>query len=133
LATVERADNPWWVGALSFFAGAVSSAAMADRLAELYPSHLQTLKERHDRALAESRYDHLIIFGGAIRMAFLDDMPYPFKPNPHFKAWVPIFDNPNCFVVYSPGQKPRLIYFQPVDYWYKPAETPSGHWVDHFD
>ncbi|PYQ53978.1 MAG: Xaa-Pro dipeptidase [Acidobacteria bacterium] len=106
---------------------------MTDRLAGLYPLHLQTLTQRHDRALAESGYDHAVIFAGAIRMAFLDDMPYPFKPNPHFKAWVPVLDNPNCYVVYTPGQRPRLIYFQPVDYWYKPAANPSGYWVDHFD
>lgn len=106
---------------------------MTGRLAELYPDHIRTLKERHDRALAESGYDHLIIFGGTTRMAFLDDMPYPFKANPHFKAWVPVIDNPNCFIVYTPAEKPRLIYFQPVDYWYKPAETPSGYWVEHFE
>ena len=106
---------------------------MTDRLAELYPAHLQTLKQRHDRSLAENKYDHEIIFGGTTRLAFLDDMAYPFKANPHFKAWVPVLDNPNCYVIYTPGQKPRLIYFQPVDYWYKPAETPSGYWVDQFD
>jgi len=106
---------------------------MTDRLAGLYPAHLQTLKQRHDRALGENKYDHLIVFGGTTRMAFLDDMPYPFKPNPHFKAWVPVVDNPNCYVIYTAGKKPLLIYFQPVDYWYKPAETPSGYWVDQFD
>ena len=106
---------------------------MSDRLAELYPAHLKTLKQRHDRALAETKYDHEIIFGGTTRMAFLDDMAYPFKANPHFKAWVPILDNPNCYVIYTPGRKPQLIYFQPVDYWYKPAATPSGYWVEHFD
>jgi Xaa-Pro dipeptidase len=106
---------------------------MTDRISELYPAHLQTLKQRHDRALAENKYDHAIIFGGTNRMVFLDDMAYPFKANPHFKAWVPILDNPNCYIVYTPAQKPKLIYFQPVDYWYKPAETPSGYWVDHFD
>ncbi len=106
---------------------------MADRLADLYPAHLQTLKRRHDRALAESGFEHLIIFGGAPRMAFLDDTAYPFKPNPHFKAWVPVVDNPYCYVLYTPGQKPRLIFFQPLDYWYKPAETPNGFWVEQFD
>ncbi len=106
---------------------------MIDRLANLYPAHLQTLKQRHDRALAENNYDHEIIFGGTTRMVFLDDMPYPFKANPHFKAWVPVLDNPNCYVIYTPSQKPRLIYFQPVDYWYKPAGDPSGYWVEHFD
>jgi Xaa-Pro dipeptidase len=100
---------------------------MADRLADLYPTHVQTLRQRHDRAIADSGFDTAIIFAGAIRVAFLDDMFYPFKPNPHFKAWVPITDNPHCYVIYTPGQKPRLIYFQPVDYWYKPAATPSTY------
>jgi Xaa-Pro dipeptidase len=106
---------------------------MKDRLAELYPAHLQTLKQRHDRALADSKYDHAIIYGGTIDYAFLDDWAYPFRPNPHFKAWVPVIDNPNCYIVYTPGKKPVLLFFQPVDYWYKPAATPSSYWVEFFD
>ena len=106
---------------------------MKDRLAELYPAHIATLKQRHDRALAESNYDHAIIFSGALSYAFLDDWAYPFRPNPHFKAWVPVIDNPNCYVLYTPGQKPRLLFFQPVDYWYKPAATPTSYWVEFFD
>lgn len=106
---------------------------MNDRVAALYPGHLQTVKDRHDRALAETGYDHIIIFGGQIHIQFLDDTFYPFKVNPHFKAWVPIVDNPHCFIVYTPGQTPRLVYYQPVDYWYKPAAAPSGYWIDHFD
>lgn len=106
---------------------------MTDRLVDLYPAHLQTLKERHDRALAATRFDHLIIFAGALRYMFLDDNAYPFKPNPHFKSWVPVIDNPNCYLIYTPGQMPRLLFFQPADYWYKPAETPTGPWVRQFD
>jgi Xaa-Pro dipeptidase len=44
-----------------------------------------------------------------------------------------VVDNPNCAVVYTPGSKPLLVYWQPNDYWYKPAEDPSGYWVDAFD
>jgi Xaa-Pro dipeptidase len=106
---------------------------MNDRFAELYPQHLETVKQRHDKALAETGYDHIIIFGGEIHIQFLDDTYYPFKVNPHFKAWVPVVDNPHCFIVYTPGQTPRLVYYQPVDYWYKPASAPSGYWTDHFD
>jgi len=106
---------------------------MNDRFAELYPQHLETVKQRHDKALAETGYDHIIIFGGEIHIQFLDDTYYPFKVNPHFKAWVPVVDNPHCFIVYTPGAKPRLVYYQPVDYWYKPASAPKGYWTDHFD
>jgi Xaa-Pro dipeptidase len=88
---------------------------MNDRFAELYPQHLETVKARHDKALAETGYDHIIIFGGEIHIQFLDDTYYPFKVNPHFKSWVPVVDNPHCFIVYTPGQTPRLVYYQPVD------------------
>jgi Xaa-Pro dipeptidase len=106
---------------------------MNDRFADLYPSHLETVKARHDKALAEAGYDHIIIFGGEIHIQFLDDSCYPFKVNPHFKSWVPVVTNPHCFIVYTPGKTPLLVYYQPVDYWYKPAAAPSGYWVEHFD
>ena len=106
---------------------------MPDRLASLYPAHIKTVTERHDRALAATAFDSVVIAAGALHVMFLDDNTYPFKPNPHFKAWVPVIDNPNCFIIYTPGTKPVLVYYQPVDYWYKPAATPSGFWVDSFD
>src|ERR1051325_3958892 len=106
---------------------------MNDRLASLYPAHLDTVKHRHENALRATGYDSIVIFGGALHYAFLDDHSYPFRVNPHFKSWVPVIDNPNCFVVWSPGATPRLVFYQPVDYWYKPADTPTGYWVEHFD
>jgi Xaa-Pro dipeptidase len=105
---------------------------MAD-LASLYPAHLKTVMERHDRALPAMGYDAIVIAAGEPHYAFLDDNTYPFRPNPHFKSWVPVTTNPHCFIVYKPGSKPVLVYWQPVDYWYKPADTPSGYWVDSFD
>src|ERR1700694_565627 len=95
-----------------------------DRLASLYHDHLATVRNRHDSALAATGYDSVVIAAGSLRMRFLDDMPYPFKVTPPFKAWVPIVDNPNCFVVHTQGEKPRLVYWQPVDYWHKTAGAP---------
>ena len=102
-------------------------------LAALYPEHIAAVKRRHDAALAATGFDAAVIFSGAIHIAFLDDEMYPFKPNPHFKSWVPVVNNPHCFIVYAPGQTPRLVFFQPVDYWYKPPDTPSGTWTEFFD
>ena len=104
-----------------------------EALAALYPSHISAMKERHDRALAATGFDHAVIFSGAIKIQFLDDTFYPFKANPQFKSWVPVVDNPHCFVVYTPGRKPVLVYFQPIDYWHMPARTPCGYWVEQFD
>ena len=106
---------------------------MADRLDALFPAHIAAVQRRHDAALAAAGFDAVVIFSGAIHIAFLDDEMYPFKPNPHFKSWVPVVNNPHCFVVYAPGQRPGLVFFQPIDYWYKPPDTPSGAWTEHFD
>jgi len=106
---------------------------MPQELSALYHDHLNEVRSRTDRALAETGFDHLVIAAGALHVAFLDDNTYPFRPNPHFKWWVPIVDNPNCLIVYTPGNKPKLVYYQPVDYWYKPAGAPRGFWVDEFD
>ncbi|HUP49250.1 MAG TPA: Xaa-Pro dipeptidase [Thermoanaerobaculia bacterium] len=104
-----------------------------EKLATLYRAHVTVLKLRHDRALEASGFDHLVIFAGAQHIAFLDDMGYSFKVNPHFKWWVPLVDNPHCFLIYTPGVKPRLVYNQPIDYWHKPAGPPAGWWVPPFD
>lgn len=106
---------------------------MDDALATIYTAHVTIQKLRHDRALLEGKCDHAVIFSGALHYQFVDDMPYPFKVNPHFKSWVPVTDNPNCFVVYTPNLKPKLIYWQPVDYWHKVAEKPTDVWVEKFD
>ncbi len=66
-------------------------------------------------------------------MRFLDDMPYPFKPNPQFKYWAPLSQHPNSWIAYTPGRKPVLVYYQPDDYWHVPPSAPNGEWVEHFD
>jgi Xaa-Pro dipeptidase len=106
---------------------------MDDALATIYTAHVTIQKLRHDRALTDAKFDHVAIFSGALHYQLFDDMSYPFKPNPHFKSWVPVTDNPNCFVVYTPNVKPKLIYWQPVDYWHKVAETPTDRWTEKFD
>ena len=106
---------------------------MDDALATIYTAHVTMNKLRHDVALEESGFDHAVIFSGAQHYQFVDDMPYPFKVNPHFKMWAPVVDNPNCFVIYTPGLKPKLLYYQPVDYWHKVAGTPTDKWVEKFE
>jgi Xaa-Pro dipeptidase len=106
---------------------------MDDALFTLYTAHVTMLKLRYDSALEASKFEHAAIYSGALHYQFLDDMAYPFKPNPHFKCWVPVVDNPNCFVIYTPGLKPKLIYHQPVDYWHKVAGTPTEAWVEKFE
>ncbi len=103
------------------------------RLAELYPAQLETLRERAEHALAASGYDHLVVFSGSERIKLFDDAPYPFVINPQFKAWLPLTNTPDCFLVFTPGEPLRLSYYQPDDYWYAPPAAPGGYWAEHFD
>ncbi len=99
----------------------------------LYPDHVREQMRRADVALERGGFDHLVIPSGEEHMAFLDDQGYPFRANPHFLAWVPLTHHAGSFIVYTPGQKPRLVYFQPRDYWHAPPAAPSGFWVNEFD
>lgn len=106
---------------------------MSDLLAKLYPDHLRTLQQRADAALERGNFARLLIPAGVLQPQFLDDRPYPFAVNPHFKHWLPVTKAPGSWLIYSPGEKPRLIYLQPRDYWHVVPEAPAGFWVDHFD
>jgi Xaa-Pro dipeptidase len=108
--------------------------ALSDSTIEqLYMSHLKAQMARTDKALAETGFDALVIRAGAPPVLFLDDQDYPFKVNPHFKAWVPIVDNPRSILIYVPGRKPTVLFHQPNDFWHKPAKLPQGHWTTALD
>jgi Xaa-Pro dipeptidase len=105
---------------------------MKKTAAELYGEHLGTVMERADRALVSGGYDGMITCSGSQLYYYLDDSTYPFRPNPRYRAWLPDA-SPDCFVVYRPGNRPKLIFTQPDDYWFLPPEQPEGYWVSHFD
>ena len=98
-----------------------------------FQEHLAYVSKTADVALAKTGFDCLIIASGIEKIQFLDDLHYPFKPNPQFKYWAPLTRNPNCWIVYTPGQKPILVYYQPDDYWHVPPSSPKGEWLEHFD
>jgi Xaa-Pro dipeptidase len=102
-------------------------------LGALYPDHIQRVCERHDRALTNAGANFAVIFSGKEKLAFLDDASYPFKANPHFVSWAPLSNLPLSLIVYAPGEKPVLIYYQPRDYWHVVPGEPDGYWASHFD
>ena len=102
-------------------------------LGGLYASHLATVTARHDHALETAGASHAIIFSGSPKIAFLDDHYYPFKANPHFVAWAPLTTLPYSYIVYTPGETPVLVYYQPRDYWHVVPDGPDGYWSNHFD
>ena len=92
----------------------------------LYAEHLATLQARADKALLREGFDHLVIAAGQPAMQFLDDRPYPFAVNPHFKHWLPVTKAPGSWIVHTPGRKPKLVYLQPHDYWHVVPTRPRA-------
>lgn len=96
----------------------------------LYLDHLAALQQQAESALERCGFDTLLIASGVEKYAFLDDRPYLFQPNPHFKHWLPLGAHPHSWLAVRPGKKPRVVYHQPDDYWHVPPAAPSGEWVD---
>ncbi len=105
---------------------------LADR-SILYRQHLAIMQSRADAALERGGFEHLVVPSGTIHYQLFDDRDYPYAVNPQFKAWAPLVRNPGSWLVYTPGDKPKLLYLQPFDYWHVVPEAPSGDWTEHFD
>jgi Xaa-Pro dipeptidase len=101
-----------------------------DSLDAHYAAHVNTQSARADCALAATGFDCLVIHSGVAPIHFLDDQDYPYKVNPHFKAWVPVLDNPRCSLIYTPGDRPKLLFYQANDYWHQPASLPRAGWTE---
>ncbi|MCL6415964.1 Xaa-Pro dipeptidase [Aestuariirhabdus sp. Z084] len=99
----------------------------------LYQDHLRLLLQETSRLLQEQGYEGVLIAAGHPKACFLDDHDYPFVVNPHFKRWLPLTDNPYCYLLIRANDRPRLLYHQPRDYWHAAAGAPEGFWVDSFD
>ncbi|MBT1450226.1 Xaa-Pro dipeptidase [Glaciecola sp. XM2] len=98
-----------------------------------YAEHINILQKRTLDAIQREGIDGLIIHSGQSKHQFLDDNHYPFKVNPQFKAWLPVVDNPNCWLVVNGVNKPKLIFYRPQDFWHWVPDEPSEFWAQHFD
>lgn len=106
---------------------------MMENLAPLYVNHIQEQTRRVADVLAREQLRGLAIHSGQYRRQFLDDINYPFKVNPHFKAWLPVLDNPNCWILTNGQEKPVLVFYRPEDFWHKVSDVPESFWTEHFD
>lgn len=98
-------------------------------LAKLYQDHLATMQQRTREVLTRFNLDALLIHSGELFNVFLDDHPYPFKVNPQFKAWVPVNQVPNCWLLVDGVNKPRLWFYLPDDYWNNVEPLPADFWT----
>ncbi len=70
-------------------------------------NHIATLQERI-RDAGALRWMRYLFTPANCSTRFLDDHPYPFKVNPQFKAWVPVTQVPNCWLLVDGVNKPKL-------------------------
>lgn len=102
-------------------------------LDELFLEHLVLAGEGVGRAMERQGVGRLVIHAGSVRMAFLDDQAYPFRPNPWFSWLAPVRDAPGSLLEWEPGRKPRLLLVLPDDYWHSPPSPPQGAWVSRYE
>ena len=85
-----------------------------------------------DEAMEEAGADAVIVPAGSSTLHFQDDQAPAFRANPNFAHWVPENHVEHSVLVYRPGAKPRLLFYQPADYWHMPPSVPD--WApDAFD
>ena len=97
-----------------------------------YAAHLKTLIQRFETALDRAGYDQIVISAGSLVFVEDDDRAYPFNPGPFAQQWVPYDIQPDTFVVFTRGEKPRLIWPARADFWHLSPEAPQGDWTAHW-
>ncbi|MDH4019282.1 MAG: Xaa-Pro dipeptidase [Xanthomonadales bacterium] len=102
-------------------------------ISEGYKNHVALLQKHWDNALQAEGYDAALIHAGSKLVSFLDDYEYPFRCNPHLLWWLPLTHHHDSALLIRPGERPKLFYYQPDDYWYSPPADPASWWADEFE
>ncbi|MEE4174865.1 MAG: Xaa-Pro dipeptidase [Xanthomonadales bacterium] len=105
----------------------------SETITQHYADHVARQQRAWEEAMAQEGFDSVIVHAGSAIVSFLDDYHYPFRPNPHFLAWLPLVQHEECVLIVRPGFKPVLYFYQPDDYWHLPPSDPESWWAQHFD
>jgi Xaa-Pro dipeptidase len=101
--------------------------------AKLHREHIAELERRYARALTENGYDGIVIHSGCPKSRTeFDDQYWALRPTPEFQHWLPLAQ-PDCALLVRAGQRPKLVWTQPPNYWEKPAAVESDYWLLQFD
>lgn len=106
---------------------------MAGNYQKFYADHVRVMQQRWEVILEAESLDGLLVHSGSPICSFQDDYEYAFRPNPHFLAWLPLTHHANSVLFVQKGERPRLCYFQPNDYWHLAPSDPDNWWADSFD
>jgi Xaa-Pro dipeptidase len=98
-----------------------------------YGDHVAALQQHWENALEAEGYDAALIHAGSKLVSFLDDYEYPFRCNPQLLWWIPLLQHHDSALLIRPGQRPKVYYYQPDDYWHTPPADPESWWADEFE
>ena len=90
-----------------------------------YRRHLEALAPQWSAALEAGNFDAVMVAAGAPRNYLFDDNAPVFRPNPHFALWFPDGRCEHALLLLAPGERPRLFFLQPADYWHLPQQAPD--------
>lgn len=98
-----------------------------DQLTPLYRDHLAEVQRRHERALAATGFDALLIHSGSPKKRTeFDDQYFALRPTPQFQHLVPLAE-PDCALLVRPGHAPLLFWLHSTSFWEQPAPLESEH------
>lgn len=98
----------------------------------LFRQHHLTRQKQTEKILDDCNYNGLVISSGGPEYYFQDDQEIPFKPNPQFLHWIPLF-NQNTFLHIRPGQKTKLILLRPRDHWHEKQSEQEITGLNNFE
>ncbi len=102
------------------------------QLDALFKNHVSARRKAAEALLNKHQFDAMVINAGAPFTYFADDQDAPFRPTPHFAHWVPT-EGPHHLLVVKPGQKPKLNYYFPNDFWHEHQELKKTFWTEEFE
>ena len=102
-------------------------------LSQLYAEHVQQLQAAYAAILTAGGYDAVVIHSGSPKWRTeFDDQQWPLRVTPHFQHWLPLAE-PDCALIATPGQRPKLLWVKSTSFWEQPAALPEIAWQAQFD
>ena len=100
---------------------------------DTYPEHIAALQHATESALADHKFEALVLCSGAAQSKNrFDDQSWPLSPTPTYLHWCPLAE-PDAYVVVRPGRRPTLVRTVVDDYWETPPPPESDHFWAQFD
>jgi len=101
-------------------------------LQALFLDHLNERLTYTEKALEATGFASLVISSGEPFTYFADDVDAPFRTAPPFRHYCPA-TGPHHVLQIRPGQKPRLIFYAPEDFWYEQLPLGEPYWAKGFE